>query len=348
VTLVTTWRRNRPTVAAAPAPERLFRVLMVTSEWPRPHIPSTTNFIRRQAESLQAAGISVDVFAFRGAGNPYNYLNAWTRLRPLLAQGNYDLVHAQFGQSGLITFPKRLPLVVTLRGGDLLGIISDETGKQTLGGRVLQQATRYVARRANAVILVSDHMRRFLRTKAPVYVIPSGLDLTLFRPIPRDEARRQLGWNPNDRVVLFAARPQQARKRFDLASAAVALVNQRLPARIEVAWGVPHSRIPLMMNAADCLIMTSMIEGSPNVVKEALACDLPVVSVPVGDVHERLGGVDGCELTTDDRPQTLAAALERVLRRGGRVEGRAAVRSLDEQLLTQRVIQVYRSVLAKR
>src|SRR4051812_3149449 len=101
------------------------------------------------------------------------------------------------------------------------------------------------------------------------------------------------------------------------------------------------------MNAADCLILTSMIEGSPNVVKEALACDLPVVSVPVGDVHERLRGVEGCEVTADDRPETIAAALERVLRRGGRVEGRAAVRQLDERILTQRVIEVYRSVLAK-
>jgi glycosyltransferase involved in cell wall biosynthesis len=321
---------------------------MVTSEWPKPHTPSTTNFIRRQAEALQAAGVSVDVFAFYGGKNPYNYATAWSRLRPRLLNGNYNVVHAQFGQSGLLAFPKRLPLVVTLRGADVHGIISDQSGRQTLGGRVLMQATRYVTRRADAVIIVSEHMRRHVRTQAPIHVIPSGLDLSIFRPLPRDEARRQLGIDPNERVVLFVGRPRQARKRYHLASAAVDLVSQRHPTRLEVGWAVPHARIPLLMNAADALIVTSMLEGSPNVVKEALACNLPVVSVPVGDVPERLRGVEGCEVTADDRPETVAAALERVLLRGGRVEGRAAVQHLDERLLTERVIQIYQSVLRKR
>src|SRR5256885_8077140 len=89
------------------------------------------------------------------------------------------------------------------------------------------------------------------------------------------------------------------------------------------------------MNACDALVLTSMQEGSPNVVKEALACNLPVVSVPVGDVAQRLRGVEGCELCADDRPETIAAALERVLRRGQRSAGREAVQDLDEGTLTQ-------------
>ncbi|HVH10517.1 MAG TPA: glycosyltransferase family 4 protein, partial [Gemmatimonadales bacterium] len=89
-------------------------------------------------------------------------------------------------------------------------------------------------------------------------------------------------------------------------------------------------------------------EGSPNAVKEALACDLPVVSVPVGDVAERLQGVAGCEVCPDDRPETIAAALGRVLARGGRVAGRAAVSNLDERLLTQQVIAIYHAALQGR
>jgi teichuronic acid biosynthesis glycosyltransferase TuaC len=326
------------------------RVLMITSEWPVPGVRFTTNFIKRQAEFLSSAGVSVDVFVFRGSKRPLNYLNAWTRVWPQLRPDRYDLVHAQFGQSGLLALPRRLPLVVTFRGSDILGIIGDRKGRNTVRGRLLQRVSRFVARRADAVILVSEHMRAHFKTKAPVFVIPSGLDLDLFRPIPKDEARKQLGLDPHARLVLFVGRTHQARKRHWLAQKAVQKLNERLtePAQLIVAWGVPHGQIPIYMNAADVLVVTSMQEGSPNVVKEALACDLPVVSVPVGDVAERLWGVEGSEVTVDDRPETIAAALERVLNRGRRVDGRSAVRDLDEKILTERVVEVYRSVLRKR
>ena len=339
-------RRARPAGA--------LRVLMITSEWPVPGVRFTTNFIKRQAEFLSAAGVSVDVFVFRGSKRPLNYFAAWTRVWPHLRPDRYDLVHAQFGQSGLLALPRRLPLVVTFRGSDVLGIISDRRGRNTLRGHLLQSASRFVARRADAVIVVSEHMRAQLRTAAPVHVIPSGLDLDLFRPIPKEVARKQLGMDSAARLVLFVGRTHQARKRYALAQTAVELLNERLAAAGEagvqliVAWGVPHGQIPIYMNAADVLVMTSMQEGSPNVVKEALACNLPVVSVPVGDVPERLRGVVGSEVTADDRRETIAAALERVLRRGGRIDGRSAVRDLDERILTERVVEVYRSVLRKR
>jgi glycosyltransferase involved in cell wall biosynthesis len=322
---------------------------MITSEWPD-RSTRPTQFIRRQAEFLKAAGIKLDVFAFRGRQSPLNYLAAWSRVRPQLRSGNYDLIHAQFGQSGLLAFPRprHLPLVVTFRGCDLLGTIGHRTGRHTLRGRMLQSASRLVARRADAVIVVSEHMRRGLKTSAPVYVIPSGLDLDLFRPHPQDEARQALGLDQAARLVLFVGSPRETRKRHRLAERAVELLNERLAAKLIVAWGVTHDKIPLYMSAADVLVVTSMQEGSTNVVKEALACDLPVVSVPVGDVPERLKDVAGTEVCADERPQTIAAALERVLRRGGRVEGRAAVRELDEHILTEKVIKIYRSVLNGR
>jgi len=318
---------------------------MVTSDWPIPGVPRTTAFIRRQAEFVQRAGVEVDVFPFNGSKNPYNYIRAWAKLRRRLHSKRYDLIHAQFGQSGLLAFPKRLPLVVTFRGSDVLGIVRDGDGSHTRAGRLLQQASRFVAQHADAVILVSAHLGEALDTSAPVHVIPSGLDFSVFRPIPRAEARRELGMNPDERLVLFVGRPAQARKRYDLARAAVDLLNERMPARLVVAWQVQHAQVPLYMNACDALIFTSMQEGSPNVVKEALACNLPIVSVKVGDVAERLEGVEGCELCQDDQPTTLAAALERVLTRGRRIDGQSAVRHLDEALLTQKVISVYRSVL---
>ena len=150
------------------------------------------------------------------------------------------------------------------------------------------------------------------------------------------------------RLVLFVGDPQLPRKRYHLAREAVAILNRSFPAELLLAWGTPQTDIPLYMNAADALVFTSNQEGSPNVVKEALACNLPVVSVRVGDVPLRLKDVDGCELCEDERPETIAAALERVLRRNRRVAGSDAVRDLDEHNLTQQVISVYRSVALPR
>ena len=327
---------------------RPIRVLMLTCAWPPPDRPGyTTTFIRRQVEFLQAAGVDVDVFHFTSAMRPSNYLRAWIDARRRTSRDRYDLVHAQFGQSGLVALPKRLPLVVTFRGDDLQGIVGRDL-RVTAAGRVLQTVSRMVARAADACIVVSEHMKAFLPRSVPATVIPSGLDFSQFRPMPRDDARAHLGLPPDKRLVLFVGNPAVERKRYPLAREAVDILSRSLPAELVVAWKVRHRDVPFWMNACDALLFTSMQEGSPNAVKEALACDLPVVSVPVGDVAQRIGGVAGCELCSDEQPATIAAALERVLRRGGRAAGRAAVQDLDEGRLAQQVIGVYRSVLQAR
>jgi len=326
---------------------RPLRILMVTCEWPREKWGGTAHFIVRQAEFLRAAGVDVDVLEFKGGKMPHRYARAWLEVRRRLRKGSHDVVHAQFGQSGLVTLPSSRPLVVTYRGDDVEGELSDDHGKHTAIGRVMPALSRFVARRADAVIVVSAHLGNLLGPlPAPVHVIPSGLNLELFRPVPKDKALQALSLSSDRRRVLFVGNPHLARKRFALAQAAVSRLNQRLPVEMLVGWQVPHTQIPLMMNAADALVFTSLQEGSPNAVKESLACDLPVVSVPVGDVAHRLADVDGCELCPDDRVETIAAALERVLRRGTRVNGAAAVAQLDERLLTQRVIGVYHSAAA--
>jgi glycosyltransferase involved in cell wall biosynthesis len=190
-------------------------------------------------------------------------------------------------------------------------------------------------------------MKAYFKTDAPITVLPSGLDFELFRTMPRDEARDRLGWPRDKRLVLFAGNPDQPRKRYGLARAAVDILNRTLTAELVVAWGVPHTDIPIYMNACDAFVFTSMQEGSPNVVKEALACDLPVVSVPIGDTTERLRGIAGCELVADEQPEAIAQALERVLRRGGRVAGRVAVAHLAEEAITARLIDVYRDAIAR-
>lgn len=324
------------------------RVLMITSDWPdHARWGGTATFIARQVDFLRAAGVDVDVFRFRGNGKPLRYASAWLDVRRRLRRERYDLIHAQFGQSGLLALPRRLPLVVTFRGDDLEGVLSNATGRLTARGRLLPLLSRMVGQRADATIVVSAHLKAFLHRQAQPHVIPSGIDLERFRLIPQAEARRHLGLAPDRRLVLFVGSPKLARKRYDLACRAVEVVQRSLPAELVLGWGIPHDQIPYYMNACDALVFTSRQEGSPNVVKEALACNLPVVSVAIGDVPERLRGLPGCEVCADDRPETIGGALVRALRFGQRTVSRERVRELDERVITERVIDVYRSVLER-
>jgi len=320
------------------------RVLMVTSEWPTADLPRAVPFIVRQVEFVRRAGIDVDVFHFRGSQRLVNYVKAWRRLRRKLRQERYDLVHAQFGQGAVLPWPKPLPLVVTFRGCDLLGV-KDCQGRITNKGRILQRLCQLVAARADAVVLVSQHMRPLIPPRVPVHIIPSGIDFDGLPCMPQEEARRQLGLPPGERLVLFVGSPRDPRKRYYLANQAIEILNRTLPTKLFLGWDICHSKVPILMNACDALVFTSSQEGSPNAVKEALACNLPVVSVAVADVPFRLQGIEGCEVCADERPETIAAALGRVLRRGRRINGRDAMRNLDENVLTQHLVKIYHSVL---
>src|SRR5918998_5059661 len=165
------------------------RVLMVTSDWLWNSWGGPAVFIARQAEYLRRAGVDVELFPFKGERRISNYLAAWQEVQSRVRNGSYDLVHAQFGQSGLTALPTRVPLVVTFRGDDLEGIIG-ESGRYIPSGWLLRLISRQVARRADAVIVVSEHMKRYLPGSVAAHVMPSGIDLELFRPEPRDAVRQ--------------------------------------------------------------------------------------------------------------------------------------------------------------
>lgn len=325
------------------------RVLMITSEWPTPESPFAVPFLVNQVNFLRRKGVEVTVFSFRGAKNPINYLKAWWAFQRRFRSSwdQYDLVHAQFGQAALLPWPKRRPLAITFHGVDLLGQLSPE-GRPTLPGRLLVWLGRQVARYADAVIIVSDAMRRSLPAGMNLQVLPTGVDLRTLPDLSREEARRRLGWAADERLVLFVGNPADPLKRYERAREAVDALNRRSPARLILGWNVRQADIITMMQACDALVVTSLQEGSPTIVKEALACNLPIVSVVVGDVVERLEGIEGCEVVPDDAPETIAAALERTLRRGGRIKGREAVEWLDEPVLTDRLIRIYQSITRYR
>src|SRR5579872_5201726 len=312
------------------------RVLMITCEWPTQDKPHLAPFIVQQVNFLRTAGVDVDVFAFRGAKNPFNYVRAWLHVHRKLRYGFYDLVHAQWGQSALVALPTRLPLVITDRGGE----------GDTMLGHLLRAIGSLVSRRADELVVVSSHLQRYLPSR-PCHVIPSGLDFSRLPLMPRAEARRQLDLPLAQPLVLFVGNPAEARKRYELARAVVARLPEDLHAELIVVWGVSPERVPVYMNACDALLFTSRWEGSPNAVKESLACNLPIVSSDVGDVHERLKGLNGCVVCSGDDPDAMATALAEILRRCERTNGRSAVLDLDENRLAQQMISIYQHAVSK-
>lgn len=324
---------------------KLPSVLIVTSEWPNYENDITGIHVINQVSRLREAGIKVSVFSFKGRKNPLNYIKAIISFWCLDLK-KFDIIHAHHGQSGIVALSQnKLPVVITFHGSDIQGIF-DKRGNLILQGRILKLASRMVAKLVDEVIIVSEHLKSYLPSIS-YHVIPMGIDINLFSPMQLTVARQALGLPLDKRLVLFVGDPTRTEKRFWLARESVDVLQNQLNVELVVGHGVLHADMPLYMNACDVLLLTSSSEGSPTVVKEALACNLPVISVDVGDVRMRIAAIEGCVLCKDDCPSTISDALITVLTRNQRISGRHSVLSLDEELLTQTVLQVYQRVIGK-
>lgn len=316
------------------------RILIVTSEWPDYTDDVTGIHVVNQVKRLQEAGVDVSVFSFIGRKNLFKYIKAIMGFRRLDLD-DYDVIHAHHGQSGIVALcQKKLPVVVTFHGSDLQGLFN-KWGHLTLLGYVLRLTSRMVAKLADEVIIVSGHLKSFLPGRS-YHVIPIGIDIDLFSPMRLAEARQALGLPLDKRLILFVGDPDRTEKRFWLARESVDAIQDQLNVRLIVCHSISHEKMPLYMNACDVLLLTSSSEGSPTVIKEALGCNLPIVSVDVGDVRQRIAKVEGCIICDDARPETISSALQSVLVKPYRIESRESIADLDERVLINEVIDVYK------
>lgn len=244
---------------------------------------------------------------------------------------DYDLVHANNGKMGpfALTQPHR-PIVLTLWGADLLG-----------SWKLKTKLTKLSANRSAEVIVRSEEMREELPCDA--HVIPAGVDLELFRPMDQREVQVAVNWDPTNKHVLFPYPPSQTKKNYPVAKDLVNCVNDTLSDEVEfqVVTGVDHDQMPLYYNAADVLLLPSDHEGSPNTVKEAMACNLPVVSTNVGDVDKRLTDVKHSFVC--DSEKELLDGLEAVLSISERSDGREKVQDMSLNRMAEQIIEVYES-----
>jgi teichuronic acid biosynthesis glycosyltransferase TuaC len=338
---------KRATIASGDPSERAVRrVLFVVNAYPDPVRPYYGAYIKLQADALRRAGLAVDVLAVRGYVGKREYLKGGLRALALNLRAPYDVVHAHYGLMGLVArLQLRAPLVVSFTGGDIQGD-PDRSGRYTRSVQIRTRACRAAARFAHATITKSQAMAEVLppSCRHRNHVVPTGVDLHRFRRLPREEARTRLGWDPDEPTVIFVADTERPVKNFPLAKAAVERLRRSLPGtRLRVAETVIPEEVPLWMAAADALILTSRSEGSPNVIKEAMAAELPAVSTPVGDVPERFEGVPGCFIRPPE-PEALAKALAAAIAHGRTPEARKAVSSVSIERMVAQVMDIYESV----
>jgi glycosyltransferase involved in cell wall biosynthesis len=314
--------------------------------------PRTWTFVDTQARSLVDLGWDVGLSVVDDRTTPWGVARNVGRLRRQIAASGAEVVHAQYGSvtaAAADAARRSRPLVVTFCGEDLLS-----TPVPGLAWRVRGPAGRAIGlaavSRAQAGIVVSANLLAALprRLQRRTAVVPHGTDDTVFAPGDRAAARAALGWPDAAPVVLFYAGmgPHRKAKNLDLARATVDAVRGTDPeVRLHVFTGAPQATVAQMMNAADCLLVTSLVEGSPNIVREAMACDLPVVSVPCGDVADRLRRVDPSGVAPYDAV-ALARAVRRVLDARVRSNGRTELlrQGLTATAVARRLDAIYDAV----
>lgn len=323
------------------------RVLMVTGVYPKESRPHSGTFIKSQADSLVDAGLEVEVIHPRPGPVPVRYAAATLGVFLKTLTGRFDIVHGHYGLWCLAARMQWTTAVVaSFLGDDLLGTPTAAGGYSKKAALVVRMS-RWLCRHVDAVIVKSEQMRK-AAGGGDIAVIPNGVGFELFHPIPREEARAALGWDQDQYYILFGANPIIPRKNYALAREAVERLRARgFAAQLVVANGLPQSKVVLYMNASNALLLTSLLEGSPNIVKETMACNVPVVSVDVGDVPQVIGHTQGCKVCLRD-PDALAAGLEEALQSTAPTTGRADIMHLNRAVVAEQVTAVYEQAISKR
>jgi glycosyltransferase involved in cell wall biosynthesis len=310
------------------------RVLVVTNFEPDEGAPQRGRWVRDQIDEVRARGVEVDVFSFPpGRGE---YLPATKRLRSLLRREHFDLVHAHYGLAGWVArLAGAQPLIVTFHGTDV---------RHHLVGHL----SRRLAWRADLVAGVSRALfepedgRPGLPAVPGSAVLPCGPDLSRFERLDRAAARRQLGLEADGRFLFFPANPARPEKRGDRARELAAACE----ADLLTGGSIEPERMPLWINAASAVIVTSEYEGFGMAAIEALSCEVPVLSTPVGIAPYALGGIDGCLCAPFELSTWEPLARRHLEDPDPRAQGAARAATLSAGRTAERVIEAYRALAA--
>jgi len=329
------------------------KVLHVTSMWPTEAHPASGTFVRELVEGLRATGSSHQVFHIRSDVSKLEYIRAVSRIRSMLGKGGFDLIHAQYAHCAIVSAlaSREVPVIAHFHG---------EFGYRFYRVKVNLRAVKDLLKCKRDSLLASVSSRM---VKGTIVVhnsdlervhssfrdcIPIGINALRFEPLEREEACQRLGWEPGTRRILFPGDPGRPDKNYPLFKGVLDTLRSRGVEFEEVhLYGIPHNRVPVIMNACDVMLLTSYTEASPTVVKEANFCNLPVVSVPVGDVPLQLRDIKPSFVCGPDTKH-LADCVASVLSEGRRSNGRLiALDTWGIDTTVQKVLSFYGKVLGR-
>ena len=301
-------------------------------------------FIRYQADSIIDQGHYVDFFRVIGKGS-IGYLRNIKRLRRKIKSDQYDIIHAHYTFNGLISLMSgtRIPIIVSYMGTDTYGDY-DIHGKRLIKSYINIIISKVIQPFIDGIIVKSPNIKQMIFRKKHVFTVPNGVNLSVFKEASTIEARVHLGLSESKKIVLFMGKKDEYNKNFNLIKQAF----KYLPENFELVapFPVPPEDMLNYYNASNVLVLSSYSEGSPNVIKEAMACNIPIVSTDVGDIKWLLGDLEGHFLTAYD-PEDVAKKIKSAINFNKRTKGREHIMSLglDSATTAGKIIGVYEKVL---
>ena len=299
----------------------------------RGDLDGISSIIKNQGDSLISRGIEVTFFTIKGAGIN-GYLKTIPILRKYLKSNSFDIVHAHYSFSAVVaSLAGASPLVVSLMGSDV--------NNNRFFRFFIKVFSKFFWQN---LIVKSDAMKKALGRNNAL-VIPNGVNFEKFKSIEKLLAINILSWDISKKHILFAANPDRLEKNFNLANNALAILDDEM-IDLHYLKNVSHDGMPLYFNASDVVLLTSVAEGSPNVIKEAMACNIPIVSTNVGDVSQIIGKTNGCFISNFE-PNNVAERLKEALLFKKRTTGRKDIQHLEEAIVADKIIHIYKGILQK-
>lgn len=290
--------------------------------------------VKNQGKSLEEKGIKIEYFGVEGSGIK-GYIKNISRLRKYLKTHKFDVIHAHYSLSGVVaSLAGAKPLVVSLMGSDVVY------------SRLFTLIARFFSKHIwHTTIVKSAFLKEKIRNQMSI-ILPNGVDTTLFRPMDKTDCQKRIGWDISKKHIFFPASKDRPEKNYQLARISVEAISE-FDIVLHDASGVKNEEMPIYYNAANLVLLTSIWEGSPNAIKEALACNRPIISTKVGDVPWLLSGVKGCYLI-ENNYSSISKHIYEVLKSDEKCSGNEAISRLElkREQVADKLIELYRNAVS--